>query len=259
MKTLAWTWASGIDARALKQSPPSLVVRRAGVGLDLRSLPAGEGVGDLRKAAFRWIDLLADLGLGLWRVPTLAAHDADKAPLSGLAIDPDLHRGLAEDVEIDDEHITAWLNEEPWRVHHAVHATISESEGEDWRTWPEAYRPEDGHLSVEVDANRVRHHAGLQLQLEIGWKMVLHHANARQVIVVLDVPSTMSPTSVEASVDAKDASRAGGVSGVRMFLFPGTRARPGSEASPGTSSVPAACAAAAASAADALRFSSGVM
>ena len=51
---------------------------------------------------------------------------------------------------------------------------------------------------MEVDANRVRHHAGLQLQLEIGWKMVLHHANARQVIVVLDVPSTMSPTSIEA-------------------------------------------------------------
>lgn len=182
----------------MKRSPPSLVVRRAGVGLDLRSLPAGDGVGGMRKAAFRWIDLLADLGLGLWRVPTLAAHDADKAPLSGLAIDPALHRGLAEDVEIDDEHITAWLNEEPWRVHHAVHATIAESEGDDWRTWPEAYSPEGGNLSVEVDANRVRHHAGLQLQLEIGWKMVLHHANARQVIVVLDVPSIMSPTSIEA-------------------------------------------------------------
>ena len=168
------------------------------MALDLRTLHVCEGVGDLRKAAFRWIDLLADLGLGLWHVPTLAARDEDGLALSGMAIDPSFHAGLAEDVEIDDEHITAWLKEEPWRVHHAVHATLAESSGMDWRTWPDAHRPDDGHLSVEVDANRIRHHAGLQLQLEIGWKMVLHHANARQVIVVLDVPSNVSPLAVEA-------------------------------------------------------------
>ena len=56
---------------------------------------------------------------------------------------------------------------------------------------------EDGNLSVEVDANRVRYHAGLQLQMEIGWKMVLHHASMRQVILVLDVASETSPASVE--------------------------------------------------------------
>ena len=173
-------------------------MRRAGVALDLRTLLAGESVGDLRKAAFRWIDLLADLGLGLWHVPCLAARDDDGLPLTGLAIDPTFHHGLAADVDIDDEHITAWLKEEPWRVHHAVHATLAESEGDDWRTWPDAYRPEAGNLSVEVDSNRVRHHAGLQLQLEIGWKMVLHHANSRQVILVLDVPTAVSPRAVEA-------------------------------------------------------------
>ena len=173
-------------------------MRRAGVCLDLRDLPFGEGIGEARKAAMRWIDLLADLGLGLWRVPGLAARDADGRPHSGLAFDASLHRGLAEDVEIDDEHITAWLSEEPWRVHHAVHATIAETEGEDWRAWPDAFRAEDGNLSVEVDANRVRYHAGLQLQMEIGWKMVLHHANMRQVILVLDVASETSPASIEA-------------------------------------------------------------
>ncbi|MEC7461268.1 MAG: 4-alpha-glucanotransferase [Candidatus Thermoplasmatota archaeon] len=172
-------------------------MRRAGVCLDPRSLPSGAGIGEVRKAAMRWIDLLADLGLGLWRVPVLAAHDADGRPHSGLAFDASLHRGLAEDVEIDDEHITAWLSDEPWRVHHAVHATIAESEGEDWRDWPDAFRAEDGNLSVEVDANRVRYHAGLQLQMDIGWKMVLHHANMRQVILVLDVASETSPASVE--------------------------------------------------------------
>ena len=166
--------------------------------LDLRTLPFGAGIGEARRAAMRWIDLLADLGLGLWRVPALADRDHDGRPNSGLAFDASLHRGLAEDVDIDDEHITAWLSEEPWRVHHAVHATIAEAEGEDWRTWPESYRAEDGNLSVEVDANRVRYHAGVQLQMEIGWKMVLHHANTRQVIVALDVASTTSPASVEA-------------------------------------------------------------
>lgn len=166
--------------------------------LDPRSLPSGAGIGEVRKAAMRWIDLLADLGLGLWRVPVLAARDVDGRPHSGLAFDASLHRGLAEDVEIDDEHITAWLSEEPWRVHHAVHATIAETEGEDWRTWPDAFRAADGNLSVEVDANRVRYHAGLQLQMDIGWKMVLHHANMRQVILVLDVASETSPASIEA-------------------------------------------------------------
>ena len=166
--------------------------------LDLRTLPCGDGVGEVRKAAMRWIDLLADLGLGLWHVPSLAACDQDGLTHSGLAIDASLHRGLAEDVEIDDEHITAWLREEPWRVHHAVHATVAATEGPDWRLWPEAYQAEDGNLSVEVDANRVRYHAGLQLQMEIGWKMIVHHANMRQVILLLDVPATVSPLSIEA-------------------------------------------------------------
>ena len=173
-------------------------MRRAGVRLDLRGLPFGTGIGEARQAAIRWIDLLADLGLGVWHVPTLAAHDHDGCAHSGLSFDPALHRGLAEDVEIDDEHITAWMSDEPWRVHHAVHATIAESQGVDWHAWPEVFRAEDGNLSVEVDAHRVRHHAGLQLQMEIGWKMVLHHANMRQVILVLDVPSEVSPQSVEA-------------------------------------------------------------
>ena len=109
--------------------------------LDLRTLPCGDGVGEVRKAAMRWIDLLADLGLGLWHVPSLAACDQDGLTHSGLAIDASLHRSLAEDVEIDDEHITAWLSEEPWRVHHAVHATVAETEGEDWRAWPERSGP----------------------------------------------------------------------------------------------------------------------
>ena len=45
--------------------------------LDPRSLPSGAGIGEVRKAAMRWIDLLADLGLGLWRVPVLADRDAE--------------------------------------------------------------------------------------------------------------------------------------------------------------------------------------
>ncbi|GIR07680.1 MAG: hypothetical protein CM15mP18_0090 [Methanobacteriota archaeon] len=139
------------DVTALKQGPPSRTVRRAGGARPTKPPLGGASAG--ARAPMRWIDLLADLGLGLWRVPVLgaltdgapalrAAFDARPPGLGGRRESRRAHHGMAGDETMAGS---------PAVPDHAESRRRR-------RDWPDRSGPRTG-TQRRVDANRSRDHA----------------------------------------------------------------------------------------------------
>jgi 4-alpha-glucanotransferase len=83
--------------------------RQAGIGMHVSSLPGAYGIGDIAESAFAFIDLLADIGIGVWQfLPTgpTAYGDSPYQPLSAFAgnanligIEPLIRDGLLREDE----------------------------------------------------------------------------------------------------------------------------------------------------------------
>lgn len=78
--------------------------RRAGLLLHITSLPGGVGHGDLGESAYRFVDVLAELGVTVWQVLPLTPTFSDGSPYCGLSA----HAG--NNLLID----PAWLYQHGW-------------------------------------------------------------------------------------------------------------------------------------------------
>ena len=83
--------------------------RQAGIGMHLTSLPGDHGIGDIADSAMSFIDLLADMSIGVWQFLPLgptAYGDSPYQPLSAFAgnvmllgLDPLVQMGLLNPAE----------------------------------------------------------------------------------------------------------------------------------------------------------------
>jgi len=175
-------------------------MRRAGLLVDVRSLPRGERPGDLRRNALRFIDTMADLGLSIWQVLPLNPVDSVGSPYasrSACAIDPSLHAALAGDFEAEQRDVLAALDQHEWLRRSAVFEALRDEHGAPWTAWPEEARWSGQDLSAPVDPERVLHHASVQLTLHRAWRELHHAASARRVVVVGDLPLYVAADSVD--------------------------------------------------------------
>ncbi|MGW8309668.1 MAG: 4-alpha-glucanotransferase [Thiogranum sp.] len=86
--------------------------RRAGILLHPTSLPGAPGNGDLGPEAFRFVDLLADCGVGLWQTLPLGPTHEDRSPYQCLSVHAGdvrlislqalMDQGWLEDAELDE-------------------------------------------------------------------------------------------------------------------------------------------------------------
>jgi len=85
--------------------------RQAGIGMHLTSLPGDHGIGDIADSAMSFIDLLADMSIGVWQFLPLgptAYGDSPYQPLSAFAgnvmllgLDPLVRMGLLNPAELE--------------------------------------------------------------------------------------------------------------------------------------------------------------
>lgn len=178
-------------------------MRRAGILLDVRSLPHSGTPGSLRTAACAWIDLLAESGIGLWQILPLNPVDAVGSPYaspSSSAIDPRLHHALASDMRASGIETMRALEEQPWLDLHATFYALRDMHGTPWASWPNAIRSSTPR-SEDIDADRRRHHARVQVELEGAWREIHAHARSRGVTLIGDIPLYVAWDSAEVWAD----------------------------------------------------------
>lgn len=177
----------------------SILGRAAGVLLHVTSLPSGR----LDDDALRWIDFMADAGLGVWQVLPLVIPDGHGSPYqsrSAFAIDPAMLPEAAAptgDSELQDFQ----SRNHDWLEDFALFEVLKERfGGQAWSAWPGEYRHRDPDALDGVlrrDARKIDAKRRQQCQLDRAWQRIRTHANDRGISLFGDIPIFVALDSAE--------------------------------------------------------------
>ncbi|MEJ2309936.1 MAG: 4-alpha-glucanotransferase [Gammaproteobacteria bacterium] len=165
--------------------------RRAGVLLHPTSLPSGRLDGD----AERWLDLLADAGLGVWQVLPLGVPQKDLSPyqcLSAFALNPALF-DETDPATIDPADYDAWTrSQQHWLVDFAHFMVIKEQQGcAPWYEWPQALRLRNLDAIaafVEQSRDAIEEVCRQQYLYHRRWHEIRAYAQERGILLFGDMP-----------------------------------------------------------------------
>ena len=103
-----------------RQDAEALHPRRAGILLHPTSLPGKYGIGDIGKAAFRFVDFLQAAGQSVWQMLPLGPLDFGNSPYQS----PSAFAGNPLLIDLDDVVARGWLRESDLRAHPAGGARV---------------------------------------------------------------------------------------------------------------------------------------
>lgn len=174
--------------------------RRAGVLLHVTSLPSGRIDDD----CLRWLDFMAEAGLGVWQMLPLVIPDSNGSPYqspSAFATDPGL-------LPIDDDPVDAAEVEEfharhaSWLDDFALFEIIKRRFGEHaWIEWPEPLRDRDEEALDETRRHaqrEIRTVIEQQYRLDRAWRRVRNHAAELDITLFGDIPIFIAHDSADA-------------------------------------------------------------
>ncbi len=176
--------------------------RRAGVLLHPTSLPSGRLDGD----AERWLDLLAESGLGVWQMLPLTIPDQTRSPYqspSAFAANPALLDDQALNTPVDDpDAYAAWrARQRHWLDDFALFEALKRQfDQRPWTAWPEAYRDREA-TALEGARAAHRHYIEAigrqQYRLHERWRRLRELAAARGILLFGDMPIFIAHDSAD--------------------------------------------------------------
>jgi 4-alpha-glucanotransferase len=177
----------------------TLARRSAGVLLHVTSLPSGR----LDDDALRWIDFMADSGLGVWQVLPLVIPDGNGSPYqsaSAFATDPRLLPAQPAPVN-ESDYATYCAREAYWLDDFALFQVIRRRfDGQSWVAWPNAYRHRDESTLKRVagdDLAAIEKIKRRQYQLDQAWSRIRRHAHDRGIALFGDIPIFVAHDSAD--------------------------------------------------------------
>jgi 4-alpha-glucanotransferase len=209
--------------------------RVAGVLLHPTSLPGTEYEGKLGDQAFRFVDFLAESGVGIWQVLPLGPTLEDKSPYQS----PSVHAGNAKLISIQKLADKGWLTEEQQQAHStkqliklAYQGFLANASEEDnaayadfcehhqywlddyacyyalkeqndfkaWWEWPEKEKNRDASCLktfCQKDNQQVDLYRFQQFVFFEQWLAIKAYANERRIRIVGDIPIFVAHDSAE--------------------------------------------------------------
>lgn len=178
-----------------------LQIRQAGVLLHPTSLPSGR----LDDDAYRWLDILAAAGVGVWQMLPLGVPLADASPYqctSAFALNPALFAEHVGIVDVEDPAFQTWYHEQRhWVENYAIFMVLKDMyDGAAWTDWPDALRQRDV-LVLQSVKQQYQHpidaHIHQQYLLYVQWQHLRHYAAELQIALFGDMPIFVAHDSAD--------------------------------------------------------------
>jgi 4-alpha-glucanotransferase len=175
-------------------------VRQAGVLLHPTSLPSAR-----LDDAYRWLDWLADTGVGVWQMLPLGVPLAGISPYqcaSAFALNPALFPADLPVVDIDAPAFQAWHHaQQHWVDNYALFMQLKKvHDGASWTDWPIALRQREV-LALQAIKQQYQLEMNLliqqQYQFYVYWQGVRHYAAERQIALFGDMPIFVAHDSAD--------------------------------------------------------------
>jgi 4-alpha-glucanotransferase len=209
-------------------------VRQAGVLLHPTSLPSGR----LDDDAYKWLDTLAEAGVGVWQMLPLGVPLADASPYqcaSAFALNPALFPEHLGAVGIDDPAFQTWYHaQRHWVENYAMFMVLKNlHNGAPWTAWSDDLRKRDV-LALQAVKQQYQHQIDTyiqqQYQLYQQWQHLRHYAAELQIALFGDMPIFVAHDSADVWANPHcflldDAGQATLVAGVPPDYFSATGQR----------------------------------
>jgi 4-alpha-glucanotransferase len=209
-------------------------VRQAGVLLHPTSLPSGR----LDDDAYKWLDTLAEAGVGVWQMLPLGVPLADASPYqcaSAFALNPALFPEHLGAVDIDDPAFQTWYHaQRHWVENYAMFMVLKNlHNGAPWTAWSDDLRKRDV-LALQAVKQQYQHQIDTyiqqQYQLYQQWQHLRHYAAELQIALFGDMPIFVAHDSADVWANPHcflldDAGQATLVAGVPPDYFSATGQR----------------------------------